>query len=150
MATVEEFWYSFLEKSGRPKDERYAGELSLESLGFANDAQIALMLSGKKSAFFTSLATYAIDNEELPLADECYIVLDRSGAPRCVIELLSVQIVPFNEVTWDMAMLEGEDSDLKSWQEKHREYLEEEAEIVGFNFEDNIKLVFQKFHTIYS
>ena len=149
MARLNDFWYSFLEKSGRSKDERFAGEISLEAQGFSGNAQLALILAKKKTAFFTSLATYAIDNEDLPLADELYIVTDKNENPCAVIEIQSVQVVPFNEVTWEMAQCEGEDEDLFAWKEKHTEYLKDEAELVGFEFSDNIKLVFQKFRLLF-
>ena len=76
-------------------------------------------------------------------------MLDRQQTPRCVIETQSVEIVPFNEVTWAMAQLEGEDEDLGQWKERKREYLEDEGHILGFDFSEDMKLVFQTFKVIY-
>ena len=80
---------------------------------------------------------------------ELYLVLDRNEKPVCVIETQSVQVIPFNEVTWEMAKLEGEDESLEVWREKKQEYLEEEGDIMGFEFTPDIKLVFQTFNVVY-
>ena len=61
-----------------------------------------------------------------------------------------MNIVPFNEVTWEMAQQEGEDENLEGWREKYREYLEDEGAVVGFEFSPDIRLVFQTFHVVYN
>ena len=66
-----------------------------------------------------------------------------------VIELESVNIIPFNEVTWEMAQKEGEDESLQAWREKHQEYLEDEGAVLGFEFTPDIKLVYQTFKVVY-
>ncbi|MBQ1711339.1 MAG: ASCH domain-containing protein, partial [Treponema sp.] len=97
----------------------------------------------------TDIITPAHSHFRLPISGELYLVFDRGGNPRCVIEIQSVNIIPFNEVTWSMAQQEGEDQDLQTWRDKKQEYLEEEGHIVGFDFTPDIKLVFQTFKVIY-
>ena len=87
--------------------------------------------------------------EPLPVSGELYIVVDRANKPQCVIELESVKIVPFNEVTWEMAKQEGEDENLGAWKERQQENLEDEGALVGFEFTPDIKLVFQTFKVVY-
>ena len=53
-----------------------------------------------------------------------------------------------NEVPWSLAALEGEDEDLQEWRERTREALEEEAEIIGYEFREDIKLVFMDFEIV--
>ena len=149
MTEADEFWNDFLKATGRDEEERCAGDLNFEAKGFVADEMIALVLSGKKTAFFTSWSTYAIDQEPVPVSGELYLVLDRNEKPVCVIETQSVQVIPFNEVTWEMAKLEGEDESLEVWREKKQEYLEEEGDIMGFEFTPDIKLVFQTFNVVY-
>ena len=149
MTEIDEFWNRFIENTGRSQDDRCAGDLNFEAKGFVGDELITLVLTGRKTAFFTSWATYAIDQEPLPISGELYVVLDRSGKARCVIETESVQVVPFNEVTWEMAQKEGEDADLGEWKEKKQEYLEDEGAILGFEFTPDIKLVYQTFTVVY-
>ncbi|MCQ2592330.1 MAG: ASCH domain-containing protein [Treponema sp.] len=149
MTDLDEYWEKFLIETNRSLDEKCAGDLSFEAKGFAGDELITLVLSGKKTAIFSSFSTFAIDGEPLPVSGELYIVLDRANNPRCVIELTSVNVIPYNEVTWEMAKQEGEDESLQAWKEKQQDYLEEEGALVGFDFNPGIKLVFQCFRVVY-
>ena len=149
MTVLDEYWQNFLKSTGRDTDEKCSGDLFLEAKGFVSDQLTALVLSEKKTAFFTSFTTYAIDEEPLPVSGELYIVLDRANNPVCVIEITSVTILPFNEVTWEMAKLEGEDENLASWKERKTEYLQDEGDVLGFEFSPDLKLVFQTFKVIY-
>lgn len=149
MDYLDEYWEKFLKDTGRSPDERCAGDINFEAKGFVGDELISLVLSGQKTALFSSFATFAIDQEPLPVSGELYIILDRADNPVCVIELESVNIIPFNEVTWGMAQKEGEDENLESWREKKRQYLEDEGAILGFDFSMDIKLVYQTFKVVY-
>ncbi len=146
---IERYWNNFIKDTGRKESDRCSGDLIFEAKGFVSDELIALVISGKKNAFFTTWATYTIDGEPLPLSGELYVVLDRANNPRCIIETESVEIVPFNQVTWEMAKLEGEDQNLEEWRQKKIEYLEDEGAILGFEFTEDIKLVFQRFKVVY-
>ena len=150
MTIADEYWNKFLKETGHTPEDRCAGDLCFEANGFVGDELVSLVLSEKKTAFFTSWATYAIDKEPLPVSGELYIVLDRSDNPQCVIEIQNVCVIPFNEVTWEMAKQEGEDENLEEWRQKKQEYLEDEGAVLGFEFSPDIKLVFQKFSVVYS
>lgn len=149
MTELDEYWEKFLKDTGRDSEDRCAGDLFFESKGFVEAELLSLVLSGRKTAIFTSYSTFAIDGEPLPLAGELYLVVNKKNEPVCVIEFDNVQIVPYNEVTWQMASLEGEDENLEAWREKQREYLEDEGAVVGFEFTPDIKLVFQTFRVVY-
>ena len=122
MTPIDEYWNRFIKETGRSEEDRCAGDLNFEAKGFVGDELVTLVLGGQKTAFFTSWATYTIDQEPLPVSGELYVVLDRANNPRCVIETQSVEILPFNEVTWEMAQLEGEDENLQSWRTKHEAF----------------------------
>ena len=149
MTELDEYWYKFLKETNRDEEDKCAGDLNFEAKGFVGDELMALLISGKKTAFFTSWATYAIDQEPLPVSGELYIVVDRAEKPQCVIEIDSVAVLPFNEITWEMAKQEGEDENLQAWREKQQEYLTDEGAVLGFDFTPDIKLVFQTFHVVY-
>ena len=120
MTQLDEYWNKFLAAKGFPPETKCAGDLLFEAKGFVSDQMNALVLGGQKTAFFSSYATFAIDGEPLPVSGELYIVVDRANNPVCVIELQSVNILPFSEVTWEMAKQEGEDENLEQWREKRR------------------------------
>ena len=149
MTQLDEYWNKFLSAKSLPLDTKCAGDLFFEAKGFVSDQMNALVLGGQKTAFFSSYATFAIDGEPLPVSGELYIVVDRANNPVCVIELQSVNILPFNEVTWEMAKQEGEDENLEQWREKKKEYLEDEGAVLGFEFAPDIKVVFQTFTVVY-
>jgi len=149
MTPLDEYWNKFVAAKGLPEDTKCSGDLFFEAKGFVSDELNALVISGQKTAFFSSYATFAIDGEPLPVSGELYIVVDRANNPSCIIELESVNIIPFNEVTWEMAKQEGEDENLEAWRDKKQEYLEDEGAILGFEFEPDIKLVFQTFKVVY-
>ena len=149
MSAIDDYWIKFLKETHRTANEICSGDINFGSNGFTNDSQIALVLAGNKTAFFSSLASYTIDNEILPVAGELYILLDRQDEPRCIIEILSVNIVPLDEVTWEMAKKEGEDFNLEQWKEKTLEYLNDEADILGYEVVPNLKLVYQTFKVVY-
>lgn len=149
MTELDEYWEKFIKASGRSEDDKCSGDLNFEAKGFVGNEKLALVLGGQKTAFFASWPTFSIDMEPLPVSGELYIVVDCSNTPRCVIELESVEIIPFNEVTWEMARQEGEDEDLGAWKERQQDYLEEEGAVVGFEFSPDIKLVFQTFKVVY-
>lgn len=149
MTYADEYWFNFLKETNRDEQTVCSGDINFESKGFVNDSQVSLILGGEKTAIFSTLASYAIDNEVLPVSGELYMVFDRDNNPRAVIEIQSVNIVPFNEVTWEMAKKEGEDNNLEEWKSKQTEYLKEEADILGFDFCNDLKLVFQTFNVVY-
>ena len=149
MTNLDEYWNKFITQSKLAPDTKCAGDLFFEAKGFVSDELTALILSGQKTAFFSSYATFAIDQEPLPVSGELYIVVDRAKEPVCVIELESVNILPLNEVTWEMAKKEGEDENLEAWREKKQEYLEDEGAVLGFEFTPDIKVVYQSFKLIY-
>lgn len=149
MTELDEYWEKFLKDTNRDPDDHCSGDLQFEAKGFVGDELLALVMAGKKTALFSSFPTFAIDGEPLPVSGELYLVLDRGGNPRCVIEMETVQVIPFNEVTWEMAQKEGEDESMQDWREKQQDYLEEEGSILGFDFTPDLKLVYQTFKIVY-
>ena len=106
-------------------------------------------MSGQKTAFFTPLATYTINQEPIPISGEQYIVVDNNGEPVCVIETQSIEIIPFEEISWQMAKLEGEDNSFEEWKNKQIAIISDEGDILGFEFSPDIRMVFQTFNVIY-
>ncbi len=149
MTELDEYWNKFITEKNLPSETRCAGDLFFEAKGFLRDELTTLVVTGRKTAFFSSYATFAIDQEPLPVSGELYIVVDRAGKPACVIELDAVEVLPLNEVTWDMAAKEGEDENLEEWKQKKQELLEDEGAVLGFEFTPDIKVVYQSFKVIY-
>lgn len=146
--TSNEFWQKAKAELKLKDDESFAGDIGFEARGFAGTEKIAALLAGKKRAAFSTFAVYAIDNEILPVGGEYYIVKNADEEAVCAIQIQRVEIIPFNEVPWNLAALEGEDANLQEWRDRTRETLEEEAEIIGYEFREDIKLVFMEFEIV--
>lgn len=152
MDELDKYWQDFLVATKRDMSTLRAGDMSFDdSLGTSNtaNAKVASILCGKKTAVFSALDTFNIEGEAIPVSGELYIVVDAAGKARCVVELQSVAIVPFMEVTNQMVLQEGEDDNVVDWRLKMREYLQEEGDIVGFQFTQAMKLVYQVFRVVY-
>ncbi|MBQ4379557.1 MAG: ASCH domain-containing protein [Treponema sp.] len=148
--TVQEFWENYLKESGKTKEESvFSGELSFEDTGLTGHEQLALVLSGAKTAMFRPYESFEINMEPLPLSEEVYVVLNSEGEPSCIIELTDVNIIPFCEIPWGLARKDGENENLTEWQDKMREQIQDEADICGFNFREDTKIVCEVFRVIY-
>ncbi len=83
----------------------------------------ALVVAGKKTATTGLLRLYEQDREPIPKAGVRSFIKNGKGEPLCVIELISVEVKPFQDVDADFAAKEGEgDLSLAYWQEAHRRF----------------------------
>ncbi|MBR4599591.1 MAG: ASCH domain-containing protein [Treponema sp.] len=148
--TTSEFWKQYLRDTNQNENEAvYSGELVFEDEGMTGRTQLSMVLSGSKTAMFTPLETIEINMEKMPVTGEVYVVLDTNDEPRCVIELTDVRIIPLNEISWELARKDGEDEDMQDWKEKMEEFLEEEADLCGFEALPDSKIVCEIFKLIY-
>lgn len=84
---------------------------------------LALVLAGTKTATCGALRDYgdAPEDEKMPVVGRRDVVLDGSGAPRCVIETVAVTVHRFDDVPEDFALAEGE-GDYAEWRDGHVAY----------------------------
>ncbi|MBO5482257.1 MAG: ASCH domain-containing protein [Spirochaetaceae bacterium] len=149
MLEVEKFWFEYLEKNNLPKTTPYSGEFILGEDEVSCLQLSALILGGKKTGSFTALDSFIIDNEPLPKAGSNYVVADWNEVPLCIIQTTKVTILPYNQITWEMAEKEGEEDSFESWKESHNEFFEYDAEIMGYEFKPDMPVVFEEFKVIY-
>ena len=104
----------------------------------------ALILAGKKTATSTALYSYELDNQPVPEPGNRSVVLDGDGQARCVIECVSAEAVPFDEVDEEFASDEGEgDLSLKHWRKSHQAFFERQ----GY-FAPDMLLVCERFRLV--
>lgn len=92
---------------------------------------------------------YEIEGERIPQVGDLSIVTDWEGVPRCVIETTKITIIPFSEITYDICKREGEDDTLESWVKGHAHFFKEEGKQIGYEFSDNMPVVFEDFKVVY-
>ena len=120
------------------------------SFGGDPDGLAALCLSGKKRATSSAFPLYEAEGEELPQSGAYSVVADGKGEAVCIIQTRLVKIVPFSEITEEMAAKEGEgDGSLKYWQDVHRPFFTEEMAEAGLSFDESMKVVFEEFVRVY-
>lgn len=115
--------------------------------GMANSL-LKLVLDGKKRATASSLRGYETEGEPIPRAGERSIITYWDETPGCMIETVNVRVIPFNRMTFDLAKLEGEDDTLESWKENHRRFFTEEGREIGYEFTEDMMVVFEEFEVI--
>ena len=149
MTKVEEFWFEYLEKNKLPKNTPYSGEFVLGEDEVMCLQLTALVLSGQKTATCSALDSFIIDNEPLPKVGSTYVVTDWNEIPLCIIQTTNVNILPYNQITWEMAAKEGEDDTFESWKENHNDFFEYDADIMGYEFSPEMPVVFEEFKVLY-
>ena len=148
--TTAEFWKSYLKVTNQNEENAvYSGELVFEDTGFTGQTQLSLVLSGAKTATFTPFDSFEINRESIPVAGEVYVVLDSAEEPVAILEVTNVSVIPLNEIPWDLAARDGENENLSDWQDKMREFVEDEADLCGFDAREDSKIVCEIFRVIY-
>lgn len=109
---------------------------------------LGLVLEGRKKATASSVWGYEIEGDKLPEEGAMSIITDWSGASRCLIRTTRVRIIPYNEITFDVAKLEGEDDCLESWRKNHEEFFREEGKELGYEFKEDMPVIFEEFEVV--
>ncbi len=146
---IDEFWIRFLSKTGRSEDTKYVEVFHFElTKKWANEL-LRLVLIGQKKATASSLLSYEKEGESVPKVGDFSIITDWEGIPKCVIETTAVTILPFSEITYDIAKREGEDDTLESWRRGHIKFFTEEGKLMGYEFTWDLPVVFEDFNVVY-
>ena len=66
-----------------------------------------LVLKGQKKATSSSVLGYQIEGEEIPKEGNLSVITDWDGNPRCVIKTTRVRIIPYKDMTFDIANLKA-------------------------------------------
>ena len=109
---------------------------------------LGLVLEGRKRATSSSLWGYELEGEEIPKIGGISVITYWDGTPGCVIKTTNVRIIPYCEITYDIAKLEGEDDTLESWQRTHARFFVEEGKELGYTFSEDMPVIFEEFEVI--
>lgn len=109
---------------------------------------LGLVLEGKKRATASSLRGYELEGEPIPEVGQMSVITWWNGTPGCVIRTTRVRVIPYRDITFDIAQLEGEDDDLSSWRRNHQAFFEAEGRELGYTFTEDIPVVFEEFEVI--
>ena len=91
---------------------------------------------------------YELEGEPLPKVGEMSVITYWDGTPGCVIRTTNVRIIPYRDMTFDIAKLEGEDDTLESWQKNHEAFFTEEGKELGYTFSEDMPVIFEEFEVV--
>lgn len=114
----------------------------------ACNSLLDLVLKGQKRATSSSLAAFEFGDEIMPKEGELSVITDWDGNPRCVVRTKKLHILPYEEITYDLAKLEGEDETLASWKRSHERFFTREGEMLGYHFSPQMPVVFEEFEVV--
>ena len=109
---------------------------------------VGLVLKGQKRATSSSVWGYEIEGDEIPAEGKLSVITDWDGNPRCVIRTTRVRILPYKDITFDIARLEGEDDSLESWRGNHETFFREEGKELGYEFSEEMPVIFEEFEVV--
>jgi uncharacterized protein YhfF len=147
---VQDFWKTFVAQDSKVGEERF-----YEAFAFGDSKVLAnsladLVLRGVKRATAGSLWAFEAEDKALPKPGDLSVVTDCVGTPLCVIETVSVEIVPFDEVSAEFAATEGEgDGSLEHWQQAHTSYFTRECARIGRTFNRAMPVACETFKVVY-
>ena len=110
---------------------------------------LRLVLIGQKRATCSSMRSFEIDGEALPKPGDLSVVTDWDGNPRCVIETTQITIMKFSDMTYDICQREGEDECLETWRDGHARFFTAEGKETGYEFSEDMEIVFEDFKVVY-
>ena len=148
--TGQELWDLFIRDNGIGSDVNYIDCFHFELTEKWANELLRLVLEGTKKATSSSLWGYEIEGDKIPEVGDYYIVTDWDGNATCVIQTTSVRILPFQEITYDICKLEGEDDNLESWQKGHISFFKAEGKELGYEFSKDMPVIFEEFEVVYT
>ena len=144
------YWTNFLENCNLP--DVSSDSIYLEAFHFDNhkdiaDSLLALVLEGKKKATASSIHNYK--DSPMPKVGDFSIITDFDGDPKCVIKTVAVTIIPYGDITEEIALREVEDENLESWRKGHDRFFKEDGAALGYSFDYNMPVVFEDFEVVW-
>ena len=149
MNKIDLFWSRFLEEKGYDDSKKYLEAFHFELTEDLANELLSLVLEGKKKATSSSFKAYEKEGSNLPKIGDLSIVTDWDGNPRCIIETKNITIIPFKDITYDICSREGEDDSIESWREGHIRFFSNEGKEIGYEFTEDMLVVFEDFEVIY-
>lgn len=146
---IDLYWKEFLVKTGRSETTTYYDAFHFELTEKLANELLQLVLDGHKKATSSSLWSYELEGNRIPEVGDLSIVTDWEGIPRCVIQTTAVTIIPYSKVTYELCMREGEDDTLESWQSGHIRFFKNEGTSLGYEFREDMPVVFEDFEVVY-
>ena len=152
LSKAQTFWQSYLLTLSE-EDQKNAPTYVVDQ--FADSPEAAtkvgeLVRDGVKTT--TSSLVWGLEHigEPLPKVGNIELIVDGNGEPLCIIELINVEIKPFNAVDKKFAFEYGEgDRTLDFWLRDNWDFLSRWCVEIGREPSEIMPIVCQRFHVLY-
>ena len=151
-ASALQFWREYVDglPAGQPRPQTAVDVFAFGDSKELADELAELVRTGLKTATCSALWSYQDEQKPLPRTGELSIVIDGSGVPVAVIEIVEVFIAAFNAVSEHFAYEEGEgDRSLAYWREAHRNFFRRQR-FKDRSFNEEMPLVCKRFRLSFS
>jgi uncharacterized protein YhfF len=145
---TDAFWQAFRRYAGLDHDNYVVGS-------FGDSPEMAteladLVIAGIKRATASLVRDYRGDREPMPQPGDFVMMLDGEGQPRFIWRTTEIKIKPLSEVDEAFARDEGEGDRTRDWWvAAHRRYFARQAAREGFELDDEILTVFERFEVVW-
>lgn len=146
--SVNEMWQKY--RAENPMiSNRFEAWAFGDSSKMANELG-ALVMDRIKTGTSSLFYWYDQGGETMPSVGSHVVLLDGEEEAMGIIKLISVTIMPFNEVPKTFAYLEGEgDRKLEYWRKVHTSFFTNECVELGIPFEEDALVVCEEFEVVY-
>jgi len=147
---MNEFWNGYLKTNAKNENKKVKSCICFGTS--EKDAALACekIRSGMKRAAIYPRKGYRCALNGTPEPGDLNIVINWKGDPEALIETTGIRLIKLGEMTDAICALEGVCTDMDSWNEKQLPSIRAEAEELGIDFNDNMDLIVEEFHLIYS
>lgn len=150
--SVDYIWENYLKSLGENRnntDKQYStwcfGSNKKEAAELAE-----LVKKGTKRGTTSLYYWYEYEKEPLPLPGEYSVIVNWEGEAQCIIKTTKVTLLPFKDVTEELAKIEGEgDKSLEHWRDVHIRFFTEEMKDEVKQFTEDMIVVFEEFELVF-
>lgn len=146
---VEQFWQSCRREYGMESDECFASTFADLRHATYHDQLLDLVEEGKKRA--TAHLAMDFDRNDIRRREvgDYWLILDSRNAPRFLLRVTEVEVMPFGQVPERIAAREGEgDSSLEYWRSVHREYFRRQCTEWNVDWREDFLTVCESFEVV--
>jgi uncharacterized protein YhfF len=149
--SVPAMWFSFIaeniEFSHAPMPESYHFGITKVDA----DTTAMLVVAGIKTASSGAFASYLHYQAAIPAEGDFAIITNWEGQAQCVIRTTQVEILPYNEITEDYAVKEGEgEQNLAHWKKTHWPFFSKDLSSFGEVATEDMMVVCEEFEVVFS
>ena len=151
-SNIETFWQGYLSTRSE-EDQKNAPTYIVDHFADTPEAATKVgKLVRDEVKTTTSSLVWGLEHigEPLPKVGQIELIVDGNGDPLCIIELVEVEIKPFNAVDEQFAFEYGEgDRTLAFWLRDNWDFLSRWCREIGREPSETMPLAFQRFRLLY-